>query len=137
MTVSSASGNTNPMSISDIREKNVLGEPLKPCCFDPLTGFERDGFCRTGPMDRGNHSICAIMTKAFLEFSKERGNDLSSPNLAAGFPGLKPGDKWCMCAGRWQEAFEAGVAPPVELSSCHQSALEEVSLYDLRTMQLQ
>lgn len=112
--------------------KNVLGETLETCCTNPVTGFYRDGCCKTGLMDFGSHVICAQVTQEFLEFTKSRGNDLSTPVPAYQFPGLKPGDRWCLCASRWQEALEAGVAPPVILSATHEKALEFVSLEDLR-----
>ena len=108
--------------------KNVLGRPLKVCCMNPKTGFYRTGRCDTGPGDDGLHVVCAQMTADFLEFSAERGNDLGTPNPDFGFPGLKPGDRWCLCAARWQEALEAGVAPPVHLASTHMSAVEFVDL---------
>ncbi len=93
--------------------RNVLGEVLEPCSRDPLTGFYRDGCCNTGKEDRGSHTVCALVTDTFLEFSKARGNDLSTAVPAYGFPGLKAGDRWCLCAPRWQEAFAAGAAPRV------------------------
>lgn len=111
--------------------KNVLGEPLQPCCTDPMTGFYRTGCCDTGPGDIGLHLVCARMTMKFLAFSRSRGNDLTTPFPEADFPGLKPGDCWCLCVKRWQEALEAGVAPPVVLAATHISALEFVSLEDL------
>lgn len=111
---------------------NVLGEPLLPCSDDPLTGFYRDGCCNTGSDDAGSHTVCARMTAAFLAFSQRRGNDLSTPRPESGFPGLAPGDRWCLCAARWQEALEAGVAPPVALLSTHAEALEFTSLADLK-----
>ena len=107
---------------------NVLGEPLRPCSLDPLTGFYRDGCCNTGYDDVGIHTVCVRVTREFLAFSKSRGNDLSTPAPAMGFPGLKPGDRWCLCALRWREALEAGIAPPVSLASTHERALEYVSL---------
>jgi uncharacterized protein (DUF2237 family) len=107
---------------------NVLGEPLKPCSFDPVTGFFRDGCCNTGPEDRGRHTVCARMTAEFLAFSRDRGNDLSTSRPEFGFPGLKPGDRWCLCAARWVEALEAGAAPKVVLASTHRSVLELVPL---------
>jgi uncharacterized protein (DUF2237 family) len=107
---------------------NVLGEPLKPCSFDPVTGFYRDGCCNTGPEDRGRHTVCARMTAEFLAFSRARGNDLSTPRPELGFPGLRPGDRWCLCAARWREAWEAGSAPKVVLASTHRSVLEIVPL---------
>lgn len=108
--------------------KNVFGEPLKLCCNEPKTGYFRDGYCRTDDSDYGNHTVCAIMTKKFLEFSKSKGNDLTSPNEQYAFPGLKPGDKWCLCSLRWKEAFDAGCAPLVELESTNEKALKYVSL---------
>ena len=112
--------------------RNVLGEPLQPCCERPLTGFYRDGSCRTGPDDLGLHTVCAQMTAEFLAFSKARGNDLSTPMPAYGFPGLKPGDKWCLCAARWKEAYDSGQAPAVVLASTHEATLEVVPLADLK-----
>lgn len=112
--------------------KNVLGEDLQPCCTDPMTGFYRDGTCRTGAGDVGVHTVCAEMTDEFLEFSKARGNDLSTPNPEFAFPGLKAGDRWCLCAPRWQEALEAGMAPRVVLAATHISTLEFADLEDLR-----
>ncbi|TVQ40776.1 MAG: DUF2237 domain-containing protein [Wenzhouxiangella sp.] len=113
--------------------RNVLGEPLLPCSMKPVTGFFRDGCCNTSAEDVGSHTICAVMTESFLEFSVSRGNDLVSPRPAFGFPGLKPGDRWCLCAPRWREAMEAGCAPRVSLSATHERALEYVSLDQLRT----
>jgi uncharacterized protein len=112
--------------------RNVLGSQLEHCCTDPMTGFYRDGLCCTGGGDFGAHVVCAQMTAAFLAFTKARGNDLSTPAPAYQFPGLKPGDRWCLCASRWQEAMAAGVAPPVVLASTHASALEYVSIHDLQ-----
>jgi uncharacterized protein (DUF2237 family) len=111
--------------------KNVLNKPLRTCCRDPITGFYRNGKCDTGPGDDGLHVVCAKMTAEFLKFSRSRGNDLSTPHPEAGFPGLKPGDRWCLCAARWKEAMEAGAAPPVMLAGTHMSALEFVSLDEL------
>jgi uncharacterized protein (DUF2237 family) len=110
---------------------NVLGGDLEPCSFDPLTGFYRDGCCNTGAEDLGVHTVCVLLTAPFLEFSKSRGNDLSTPQPAYGFAGLQPGDRWCLCAPRWQEAFEAGAAPEVVLESTHIASLEWVRLADL------
>lgn len=110
---------------------NVLGTELEPCSHDPLTGFYRDGCCSTGAEDAGQHIICAIMTEEFLEFSKSVGNDLTTPQPGLRFPGLAPGDSWCLSAGRWQQALEAGVAPPVVLASTHILAIEWVSRSDL------
>lgn len=119
--------------ISAVQEdKNVLGEELEMCCISPMTGFFRDGTCRTGPNDLGVHVVCAEMTEEFLNFSKSVGNDLTKPSSDMDFPGLKPGDRWCLCVMRWKEAFDAGVAPPVILSSTHISALDYVSLEDLK-----
>ena len=112
--------------------RNVFGEPLAVCCLAPMTGFYRSGCCETGPEDRGAHVVCVETTAAFLEFSKSRGNDLSTPLPEFGFPGLKPGDRWCLCAARWQEALEAGAAPRVVLSATHEAALEHVALADLK-----
>ncbi|HEX8568155.1 MAG TPA: DUF2237 domain-containing protein [Pyrinomonadaceae bacterium] len=114
------------------QQKNVLGGKLEDCSRDPLTGFFRDGCCKTGPSDTGSHTVCARVTAEFLEFSRERGNDLSTPRPEFNFPGLKPGDSWCVVAARWREALEAGVAPPVNLNATHQAALNYVSLEDLQ-----
>ena len=111
--------------------KNVLGETLEECCTEPMTGFYRDGCCRTGADDVGLHVVCAQMTKEFLEFSQRQGNDLLTPRPEFLFPGLQPGDCWCLCAARWQEALEAGVAPPVKLAATHISALEFIAMADL------
>lgn len=111
---------------------NVLGTELRSCCRSPLTGFWRDGFCRTGPGDHGVHVVCAVMTREFLDFSLARGNDLVNPVPAAQFPGLEPGDRWCLCVSRWKEALDAGCAPPVILEATHASALEFVDQTDLR-----
>jgi len=107
---------------------NVLGEALAPCGLDPVTGFFRDGCCNTDYEDVGIHVVCASMTREFLAFSKKSGNDLSTPVPDAGFPGLKAGDRWCLCAGRWKEALDAGVAPPVFLQATHEEALAVVPL---------
>ena len=119
------------------KAKNVLGGSLQPCGMDPVTGYFRDGHCNTCAEDFGSHTVCAQMTKAFLSFSKSRGNDLSNPNPRYQFPGLKPGDRWCVCAGRWREAADAGVAPPVILESTHERALEVIALADLEYHALQ
>jgi len=113
-------------------DTNVLGGRLEPCSVEPRTGFYRDGCCNTGPEDLGLHVVCARMTAKFLAFSAERGNDLSTPQPEVGFPGLKPGDRWCLCAGRWREALDAGAAPPVVLSATHEEALAVVALDDLK-----
>ena len=107
---------------------NVLGEKLRVCCSLTMTGFSRDGFCRTGSMDMGVHVVCAQVTSEFLEYTKAQGNDLSTPLVAYGFPGLKPGDRWCLCAARWREALTAGFAPPIDLSATHAKMLEYISL---------
>lgn len=104
--------------------KNVLGGPLKCCCLKPLTGYFRDGLCRTDASDKGSHTVCAIMTEEFLVYSLEMGNDLITPMPQWGFPGLGPGDKWCLCASRWWQAFQAGKAPRVVLEACHERALD-------------
>jgi uncharacterized protein (DUF2237 family) len=111
---------------------NVLGGRLAPCSEEPLTGFFRDGCCRTGPEDVGSHTVCVELTAEFLAFSKAAGNDLSTPAPHFGFPGLKPGDRWCLCAPRWQEALEAGAAPRVVLEATHEGALDYTELDDLR-----
>lgn len=116
--------------------RNVLGSELEPCCFDPVTGFYRDGSCRVGPEDLGVHAVCVQVTEAFLAFSRARGNDLTTPLPEAGFPGLKPNDRWCLCAARWQEALEAGCAPRVVLTATHEAALEVVALEDLKRFAL-
>ena len=111
---------------------NVLGAPLACCCLRPKTGFYRDGYCRTGQGDVGLHTVCARVTKEFLEFSREQGNDLISPVPEYEFPGLRPGDKWCLCVRRWSEALKAGCAPPVVLEATQMSALEFVTLEELQ-----
>jgi uncharacterized protein (DUF2237 family) len=113
-------------------QKNVLGEPLELCSMTPITGFTRSGHCETGPQDLGSHTVCAQVTREFLEFSRNSGNDLVTPAPEYDFPGLKPGDRWCLCAARWQEAFEAGAAPRVALRATHERALAIVSLADLK-----
>ncbi len=110
---------------------NVLGEPLAPCSDTPRTGFFRDGCCNTSDDDGGNHSVCVRVTAAFLAFSRQRGNDLSTPRPEHNFAGLEPGDQWCVCAARWREAFDASAAPLVVLASTHQRALERCRLEDL------
>jgi hypothetical protein len=113
--------------------RNVLGTELVPCSTSPLTGFYRDGCCDTGPQDLGLHVVCARVTREFLEFSLRRGNDLVTARPEFGFPGLKAGDRWCLCALRWKEAFEAGVGPPVVLESTHEAALELLTLDELKS----
>ncbi|MFW5761759.1 MAG: DUF2237 family protein [Cyclobacteriaceae bacterium] len=107
---------------------NVYGKPLQLCCESPMTGFFRDGFCKTGSADVGTHILCAVVTEEFLQFSKSRGNDLITARPEFKFPGLKAGDCWCLCINRWKEAYEAGVAPPVKLASTHELALAYVPL---------
>ena len=109
-------------------ERNVLGGELLSCSYDPVTGFYRDGCCRTGDDDQGTHVVCARVTQAFLDFSLARGNDLITPRPQWRFAGLKPGDRWCLCVTRWTEALQAGVAPPVVLEATHEKALQHVSL---------
>lgn len=111
---------------------NVLGSELQACCTDPMTGFYRDGYCRTGPGDVGLHTVCTRVTAEFLEFSRQRGNDLSTPVPEFGFPGLRAGDGWCVCVERWREALDAGCAPPIVLEACHVSVLEFVEMAQLK-----
>lgn len=117
-------------------QKNIFGEPLEACCFDPKTGFFRDGFCHTNAQDRGSHTVCVRVDDVFLEYSKQVGNDLSTPRSEWGFPGLQSGDGWCLCAARWQEAFDAGKAPHVYLRRTHEKCLDHVSLSNLKSMAL-
>lgn len=112
--------------------RNVFGERLERCSIKPMTGFFRNGCCDTGAADLGSHTVCVVMTAGFLEFSKSRGNDLSTPVPDYGFPGLKPGDRWCLCAPRWQEALEAGLAPRVVLRATHEGVLDYCSFADLK-----
>lgn len=112
--------------------RNVFGETLESCSEKPMTGFFRDGCCNTSKQDAGSHTVCVQMTKEFLEFSRFRGNDLSTPRPEFGFPGLKAGDRWCLCAARWREAHEAGMAPRVYLRATHERALEIVPLATMR-----
>jgi len=133
MTSSSSTTNftkmTSTVTASSVRTiANVLGTELKPCSFDPLTGYFRDGYCRMESIDRGRHVIAALLTKEFLDFTKSRGNDLITPRPEYNFPGLKPGDRWCVCALRWKEAYEAGVAPPVDLEATDTGALLYVNI---------
>lgn len=109
---------------------NVLGGPLATCGTDPITGWTRSGCCETGPEDLGSHTVCAVVTDAFLRYTAYQGNDLATPQ--PGFPGLSAGDRWCLCAARWQQAFLDGMAPPVVLEACHERALEVVEIGDLR-----
>ncbi|MCY4178097.1 MAG: DUF2237 domain-containing protein [Endozoicomonadaceae bacterium] len=110
--------------MAEKKAKNILGTELQSCCTNPVTGFFRDGYCRTGPADRGTHVVCAIVTEEFLTFTKSKGNDLSTPQPEYDFPGLKAGDAWCLCALRWKEACEAGVAPPLKPEATHEKTLE-------------
>lgn len=112
--------------------RNVLGGTLQMCSAKPVTGFFRDGCCNTGPSDLGSHTVCVVLTAAFLAYSKRAGNDLSTPVPEYGFPGLNPGDRWCLCAPRWQQAFDAGQAPKVVLTATHEGALEYCQLADLK-----
>ena len=116
--------------------RNVLGEPLTTCSERPRTGFFRDGCCHTGPEDVGVHTVCVLMTAEFLAYSREQGNDLSTPRPEFGFPGLRPGDRWCLCAGRWQAALEAGRAPRVVLQATHERTLEICAMADLKRFAL-
>lgn len=119
--------------MTDMMEQlNVLGMELKPCGIHPVTGFFRDGSCNTSKQDIGSHTVCIVATEEFLAFSKDRGNDLSTPLPEYGFPGLKPGDRWCLCAARWKEALDAGKAPRVAILSTHQACLEILSLDELK-----
>ena len=111
---------------------NVLGEPLQECGCAPMTGWYRDGFCRTDGADLGRHTVCCVVNETFLSYTRAQGNDLSTPAPAFGFPGLRPGDHWCVCAARWLEAYEDGMAPPVRLEACEQSTLEVIPLDVLR-----
>lgn len=114
------------------KPKNVLGGELACCCLKPLTGYFRDGFCKTNEQDVGRHTVCAVVTEEFLAFSKSMGNDLSTPRPEFNFPGLVGGDKWCLCVLRWREALENDIAPQVVLEACHENALQHVSLEDLK-----
>lgn len=116
------------MSETQSEAKNVFGEPLQPCCTNPMTGYYRTGYCETGPGDFGLHTVCAQVTDEFLDYTRKQGNDLSTPVPIYGFPGLKSGDRWCLCASRWKEALEAGVAPPVVLSATHFNTLATIPL---------
>jgi uncharacterized protein (DUF2237 family) len=118
--------------MTETTAKNVLYGPLATCSCSPMTGFYRDGLCRTGPEDRGLHTVCIVATDSFLVFSRSRGNDLSTPAPEYMFPGLKPGDRWCLCVLRWREALEADAAPNVVLEATHISVLEFVDLEDLK-----
>ncbi len=126
-----------PISIDAMTAKNVLGTDLVPCSYDPLTGYFRDGCCNTDESDAGSHLVCVRVTAEFLTFSRSRGNDLVTPQPQHRFAGLRPGDRWCLCASRWREALEAHVAPPVILESTHVRALEFVTLEQLQSMRFQ
>ena len=116
--------------------KNILGTNLEVCSLNPITGFSRSGCCETGPEDLGQHTVCAEVTDEFLQFSKLQGNDLMTPRPEFSFTGLKPGDRWCLCASRWLEALEEGIAPPVILEATHEKALEIIDLAELKYHQL-
>ena len=116
--------------------KNILGTNLEVCSLNPITGFTRSGCCETGPEDLGQHTVCAEVTDEFLQFSKLQGNDLMTPRPEFSFTGLKPGDRWCLCASRWLEALEEGIAPPVLLEATHEKALEIIDLAELKYHQL-
>ena len=118
------------------QQLNVLGTQLEPCSMNPVTGFYRDGCCNTGPNDVGTHTVCAVVTDEFLEFSKRKGNDLTTARADFNFPGLKDGDKWCLCALRWEEARKAGVAPKVKLSSTNIKTLEIIAIENLKKFQI-
>jgi uncharacterized protein len=111
--------------------RNVFGAPLACCCSAPRTGFYRDGYCHTGPQDLGSHTVCAVMTDTFLAYSRAQGNDLVTPRPEFDFPGLKPGDRWCLCISRWKDSLQAGAAPPVLLAATHEKALDVVTLEQL------
>ena len=115
-----------------MNQKNVFGEKLQSCCLDPVTGFFRDGFCNTSAYDRGSHTVCALVTNEFLEFSKSRGNDLSTPRPEFSFPGLKAGDSWCVCAERWKEAYEHGFAPKVYLKKTNKKTTSIIDIEILK-----
>ncbi len=117
-------------------QKNVLGGELESCCTSPMTGYFRDGYCHTDDSDQGSHTVCVRVTEEFLTFSKRTGNDLTTPHPEFGFPGLKPGDKWCLCVTRWEDAFLAGVPPRVVLASTHERALDVVELGELKAYAL-
>ena len=121
-----------PLSPASQQALNVLGEPLVVCGCTPLTGWFRDGHCATDPADLGRHTVCCVVNEAFLRYTRSQGNDLSTPEPAYGFPGLRPGYHWCLCAARWLEAYEDGMAPPVRLEACERSSLEVISLELLR-----
>ena len=119
-----------------IQQINVYGDSIEECCSSPITGFYRDGFCRTDELDRGLHVVCAKMTKDFLSFSKGKGNNLSTPRPEFNFPGLKEGDSWCLCAERWKEAYECGFAPKIYLRKTNKKALNVIDIYTLKNFAL-
>lgn len=125
------------MSVHLVPGRNVLGGALRACSYDPVTGYFRDGCCRTRQDDSGLHVVCARVTADFLAFSMRQGNDLSTPRPEWRFPGLEPGDRWCLCAQRWMEAWRAGVAPPVSLEATHEAALQVIPLALLQEFALQ
>ncbi|PNK61930.1 DUF2237 family protein [Psychrobacter sp. FDAARGOS_221] len=127
---------SSPHPDPQLNQRNVLGTALASCCFDPITGFYRNGFCHTGPQDVGLHTVCAKMTSEFLNFSVKTGNDLVTPMPEFGFPGLKAGDYWCVCALRWLDALDHGVAPNIKLEACHESLLELVDIETLKRYSL-
>jgi uncharacterized protein (DUF2237 family) len=128
--------NYKRMEIMTENQKNVLDTNLEPCGIDPITGFYRDGYCNTGPGDLGTHTVCALVTDEFLEYSKSKGNDLSTPRPEFGFLGLKAGDRWCLCALRWEEARKAGCAPRIKLTSTNIKTLEIIELKYLKAYQI-
>jgi len=125
-------GDTDTLDDDTPADRNVLGGELRPCGTDPVTGYLRDGHCRDVDGDVGEHTLCAVLTAEFLTYSRDRGNDLITPRPEFDFPGLEPGDRWCLCVGRWVEALEAGVAPPVVLEATDESVLRAVDAEDLR-----
>ena len=122
--------------MSEEDQLNIFNEPLEACSFDPVTGFFRSGCCETSEQDTGSHTVCAIMTEEFLKFSKSKGNDLSTPVPAFDFPGLNPGDRWCLCAARWLEAYEAGSAPSIIARATHRRALEIIPIEAMKELAL-
>lgn len=131
--MSSAPDQPAPMEATGVTARNVLGGPLQVCSCAPLTGWFRTGYCQTDPADLGRHTVCCVVNEAFLSYTRAQGNDLSTPAPAWGFPGLRAGDAWCVCAARWLEAYEDGMAPPVRLEACEQSTLEVIPLEILRS----
>ena len=122
--------------MSEEDQLNIFNEPLEVCSFDPVTGFFRSGCCETSELDSGSHTVCAIMTEEFLKFSKSKGNDLSTPVPAFDFPGLNSGDRWCLCAARWLEAYEAGSAPSIIARATHRRALEIIPMEAMKEFSL-